>query len=291
MLRFNIANSSCKLLLLAACAALLVACGGGGGGSSSSDDSEEVQNGDNLSDESVREFSDTLARFAENVIYTELDTDIFYGVNDSITPLPNTTEVIPGECGGSSTDTIMITSTNNSFPYEYNLDVTYNDSCFLFEGYEFIENGFKSFSMEQSDANNGSYILEYDVTYLSNAPGKESSTFMFLENCTLVNGTIACSLDLSEQVASGTTYTLGEFSAAGDEIIGYDVTASVSDDQGRIYGIALSDLMECTNGSGSFISGRGVVRVSNGDTIDIEFLNCDEYMVTYRGVSRTYDYY
>lgn len=206
---------------------------------------------------------------------------------DPIETYETSTEYISedGPCGGTlSGTTTIIADDENIYPFEGEVDWSFDEYCHEDEDSWIIFNGNGYYHFLFADSENGTSDLVYDISYTSNIIGYTSGSCYYAEHCITVDGDEECSVGVTD-IGTATYYT-SDVSVSGDATSGYDISYYITDSDGNAFYIEFTDLIPCDDGG--IGSGYGTVEYDGG-YINIEFTSCDEFVVTYNGISETFD--
>lgn len=195
-------------------------------------------------------------------------------------------ESVEGTCGGTGSYTYTVTSDDtNRYPLAMDYNWVLNDFCLDFkEGYQIVYNGTFAMDMYATDVENATYDYEFDFSYTTNFPGVQSGSLYYAESCTMTDGEMTCSTGMYE--SDTTTYHTSDVSVTGDAVSGYNISYTITDGDGNVCTVSFTGLTLCENGN--IGSGNGTVTMK-GQVINIEYISCDEFVVTYNGNTDTYN--
>ncbi|WP_317931815.1 hypothetical protein [Halioxenophilus sp. WMMB6] len=280
---------------------LLAACGGGGSGGgdkgiSTMEDATDVSKafadvakqalvGEAFDGPDVGIFSKPAA--SDTGFKTIIAPSIRKIVNEDVPP-----ETVFGDCGGSSTTSGSVSYDDvNGYPVTADLQVSLDSYCqTLDELYSITLDGSVAVVVDLESELAGSTEAEVDYSYSTDAPGlPPSGSFRQSASCTFSNGVDNIDDDLD---CTYTTYyqgTRGEYEATdivvtGNNDSGYDISATVVDAQGNSFDAMFSGLTVCANGN--IGSGSGTINFNQG-SIDLEYISCDEMVITFQGNAET----
>ncbi len=196
-----------------------------------------------------------------------------------------------GACGGSMNGTCVRTYDDDPdvfFPVEVDCDYTLEGYCLNVDMnddvYEVVYDGQYSAYMMCTDVSNCSSEYRYDFTYTSTIPPYNlSGSVHYAESCYLLDGTQECSVGIYE--SGTTTYHTSDVSVSGSASSGYDVSYTINDSDGHVFYVEFTDLTLCDNGK--IGSGGGSIRFDADELISVEFISCEEAVVTYDGITET----
>jgi len=255
---------------------LLVGCGGSDSKDSgySGVTADAVPSQDNKDDLAM---ASTLA--ARKVIAGEGGSGIFGG----------------GAQGNSSTDQMVMDLKSRSFNSEgMPSGVDYSEVC--------TGGGSASFSGNESKATMSfSNCVIEGITYSGTAIVTSTATSFSIvyQNFRVtydgitetLNMTISCDDNFdctysSDFAEDGRSYRVENSSVSGDDIDGYDVSATVYDEEyGKVTFTSTGLLFDCDNG---YPSQGSITMTADGETVSVTFDSCTSYTVTYDGVSDSY---
>lgn len=198
----------------------------------------------------------------------------------------------PGPCGGTLTlNSYFAIDDETLYPVIYDFDFIFDNYCVpLDESYSVFYDGNMSYEFESTTELVGYYDISIAVNYQTDYPLAQS-TGSINESlyCEWTNGIE--NLIESEDCQTLVSYSSdnGDYEAEvvvieGDNDSGYSIDAVIEDDEGNRYELSFTGLTVCENGN--FGTGSGTISY-NGDTIGVEFISCDEVVITYQGVSET----
>jgi hypothetical protein len=189
-----------------------------------------------------------------------------------------------GSCGGSMDyDIEYVYDDENGYPYTVALDCVFDGYCQEFDGYQINFEGTVSLYSSHIDQDNWTSDMEYNLTCNSNIPSYPSGSYYFSESCTTIDGESTCAIGAFESGAD--TYSTIDLLVSENDDTGIDLEYSMTDNNGNTYTVEFEDLTLCENGN--IGSGGGSITY-NGSDISIDYISCDQFMVSYNGVTETY---
>lgn len=205
--------------------------------------------------------------------------------------LENGETQIPGDCGGMMTmtmDTNVVDEENPVFPAYINMSFTYEDFCqTILDDYQVVVNGsglVKSYATsEDAYTSTMSYMFEFDSNYPSEVPGVVSESITCVKKPGVEE---VCDTASVYEDESGEDYTFNDVDVQGDDENGYNITGTLVDEAGNTFELIATALKFCENGN--IESGELQLLVNNTEEVAVVFSNCDEFVVTYDGMTETY---
>lgn len=190
-----------------------------------------------------------------------------------------------GDCGGSSSWSSVATYDDETiYPYIFDYRYVFDNYCLKYDDYEILYNGVLTMYMVYTDQNNATFEYEYDLTYTSDIPYSASGSLSYAESCRISDGIETCSVGVYK--AEATTYHTSDVAVSGNSSSGYDVSYTLTDSEGNTYAVMFTGLTLCENGH--IGSGSGTMTYNNDERLSIEFVSCDQFVVTYNGYTETY---
>ena len=280
---------------------VLAACGGGSGEGDSSDpvsDQNSQPGQDTQVGAMAEELSYVAAEISKRAIAAENTPNIGLPIGSSgpsslafgKTETDTATDV--GDCGGSLTSTVTTTTPDDEtvfFPFSIDASFVFDSYCSSFgSDFQFVYDGTMEYEFSV-DEDSRFFFISYDLAYTSNSELVGSGVIQATETCTQMGDEPEeCSSSSSYEFEDGTDYELSEFEVSGSATEGYSFSGEIADDEGSSFSISVTDIVLCEDGE--FIqSGEIVVTdLSTGDSISVTFINCEEFVVTYQGISETF---
>lgn len=214
---------------------------------------------------------------------------------DAFSAMPTEVEDVnlTGTCGGNTTGTITTTTPENEaerFPLSVVFDVDYNEFCIDSGNGQVTADGNLYISIVFLAEDAWESEISYDVDYSADNSPFPAANVQASQSCVKLSGMPEqCDVDNSF-VVGGANYTLSSGGIDGNENDGYSFEATLTEDNGDdivSYEVVFSDLVVCDNGN--FESGSFTVSEVGGDTLSVEFLDCDTARVSYQGITEDVD--
>ena len=273
-----------------AAAGLLSACGGSDSNKKNSDSGVDT--------------------FAENVSFTALEAtkgaigkedapSLIGGLNlpqKSELPVTGTVEEsvsLPGSCGGSvNVDTVVSTNDMGAEAASYSVEANFvfNDFCVSLDGdSDAIYEGTAFYGYWETDTES-TYEYSFDLDYTVSGTVDYAGVINSGEHCSrALSGPMECQLSSpTYEFEDSPNYALLGVEVSLDENSSYMINADIVnvDNVFHSYSFSATGVATCENGN--LGSGLFIIEVEDDQTVEVEFISCDEYVVSYQGVSEVF---
>ena len=277
-----------KILLFLLTIFFLVACGGSEDGDSEINVDESA-----VSEASVELMAVLLANESDKIPPPELPNPL--SSSSGVSALSSDPITLTGTCGGDMNVDIDIplTGLEPTYPMQTEMHAEFNDYCDYYispEGtFESIVNGMASAFFYYASESSGYFSILYDLMFdVETDMGDQNFSFYQEVHCDFGTAYLDCSETYLYEFEDGKEFELDDVEVSGNSEDGYSISGVVYDDEGNEYLLDFSGLTGCENGN--IGSGGGTLVINDDETIEIDYISCTEYIVTYQGVSETYNY-
>lgn len=198
-------------------------------------------------------------------------------------PTETETQTEQGPCGGEAVYNISTTTPDNEdiYPRSFDIEISFDEFCVGTSTDNVILDGSANSQSEFTSADSYSTSFEYDISYTSSYAFFSSGEISFSQSCEKTSGLpVACD-SFSSYDNNGESYTLTYGEISGNDNNGYSFEASLNEEGGEEYAMEFDSLVPCDNGN--FESGSIEITESDNQIIEVEFLNCQQMQITYRG--------
>ena len=312
----GLANTIRNLLVAGGSAMILAGClgGGGGGGGGSSDDGSFSGNTDPASVSSQDDAAavsyaategayqainsettslPTAAVIQSTNVEDELTADLLELIEEneqlSLSPTAATT-LLTGDCGGEvrfdSDDEQNSNPDNGTVEFSY----TYDSYCITSsDGGQITTDGTGDYTATYENGQLVEYSMTWDLTYTLDDGQTIVSELSGTTTCDFSDNTFSCTFSDDFTGPNGETYRVENVSVSEDNNGNYGVSARVYDGDLGYVDFEASDINRRDCDNGNFQGGTITITDGEGNTIEVQFTNCNDCVVTFNGVSNTYD--
>lgn len=162
----------------------------------------------------------------------------------------------------------------------------------LENGYTVIFNGSGALVVELTNELEGHYEFDLDYSFTSDDPAlppsmdlSQSMSCSFFSGAENFDPDLDCTVTIN-YAGEDQDYVATDLIVSGNNTSGYDLSLTVVDESNQEFSASFSDLTVCANGN--FGSGTGTIDYNNA-SIDVEYIDCDTMVISYRGNSETRD--
>ena len=208
----------------------------------------------------------------------------------------NINQSIKGDCGGSLAAKGKATYSEDpeNLSFSMDMDMKLDDFCITSNSYESTMNGMIDYQISLDSDNKLEMSMDYDLSFESEDPAVPSGYITLLADCSMDFNDFgndaalltACSITTSYVAPNGQTYSIKDLEVTNDAN-GIDMSGEFSGKEGT-FDYTAEDLTLCANGN----IGSGSITLEDkdsGDTIEVEYISCDEYTVTEDGETTTHE--
>ena len=206
---------------------------------------------------------------------------------------------IDGNCGGSmgmKGKVFVAEDPDASTQMSADLKMSYNDFCVASFEYETTLDGNVDTEMTVYNDNKMDMSMDYDLSFESDDPAIPSGYITLSMDCSMDFGDLSsgndaaflagCSISTSYVAPNGQTYSIKDLEVTSDAD-GVNMSGEFSGKEGT-FDYTAEDLTLCDNGN----IGSGTITLEDkdsGDTVEVEYISCDEYTVTEDGETTTHE--
>ncbi|MGW8369933.1 MAG: hypothetical protein ACWGPN_14815, partial [Gammaproteobacteria bacterium] len=161
--------------------------------------------------------------------------------------------------------------------------------CVSVPPYSVTYNGGVSVVQHRESFDSYDFTIDLDVSYTSTIPDAPVfGSIKVAQSCVISPGDgggtdVSCTYATTFQ-GDEALYTVSDVEISGDDTVGYSLSGNVSDDSGNEYTFVATQITFCLNGH---VQSGDIEVTVNGEVIAVNYPNCNEMIVTYKGESRT----